>query len=69
MLNTFQKRDTKFMLIESNKPVKFYWRLSAYLSTKNKNNFNRMVSTTELESTWAVILEQLFALGSLIIVE
>ena len=36
---------------------------------KIKTIFNRMVSTTELESTWAVILEQLFALSSLIIVE
>ena len=29
----------KFLLIEFNKPVKFLWKLAAYLDTSNRNNF------------------------------
>ena len=43
--------------IESNIHLKFWWRLSAYLDTSNRNNCKRMVSITknkftiEIEST------------------
>ena len=35
------------LLIELNKPVKFYWRLAAYLDMSNQNNCNRLLSTNK----------------------
>ena len=59
---TISKKDTKFLLMKLNKPVKFYWRLASYmyLDTSYQNNCHRMLqcvstrknkSITEFEST------------------
>ena len=71
---TISKKDTKFLLMKLNKPVKFYWRLASfmYLDTSYQNNCHRMLqcvstrknkSITEFESTSrAIIPTQLFTL-------
>ena len=70
--NTFHKYwyDTfmKFLLIKLIKPAKFWWKVAAYLSTSNQNNWNETCTKlplfpecfkkrnkfkTEFESTWA----------------
>ena len=71
---TISKKDTKFLLMKWNKPVKFYWRLASYmyLDISYQNNCHRMLqcvstrknkSITEFESTSrAIIPTQLFTL-------
>ena len=71
---TISKKDTKFLLMKLNKPVKFYWRLASYmyLDTSYQNNCHRMLqcvstrknkSITEFESTSRTIIPtQLFTL-------
>ena len=63
----------KFLPLEMNKPVELQWKLTADPNMSNLNNWNRMVSTknkfSEFKSTWAIVLKQLFASGSVIIVE
>lgn len=49
-------------------------KLSVYLDTSDQQNYNKICAifssfTTEFESTWAIMLKQVFASGSVTIVE
>ena len=37
-LDTFQKKDIKFLLIELNEPVKLLWKMALFFDTSNQNN-------------------------------
>ena len=57
------------MLIELNEAIKYQCKLALYFDTCNQSNWNRTISTSkqvftiEFESTQAIMLKLLFALG------
>ena len=59
----------KFLVIELNKTVKFWWKLVAFFKTSNQNNSNRMILTTKqiyttIRKHLKIILQKLFASSS-----